>query len=316
MSKGWDAVQAAAAAQQEQQAQFEAQRKPTLSINQNNPGPIQIRFLEQGPDVNNFPVHDYKVPNARGGFFNKNFTCLSEIGQECPGCKAGLKQKRRGVYNVIQRNRPILRKGSDGKALKNPDGSWIIDGYQDEVVIANVGQPTAEMLRQADGQYQGLMSRDFIVTFSGNQFQSWNLTPALDGAGNAMATPMSEADMALAAQKHDIDEFMKPPSQQEAARIVAQYGGNSGASPNAGGQVPAQGNGMQAPHGNQFLQGAPVPAATSGGAFAGAQQGAAPPPAPAPAPVSQQVPAQAAPVPVPTPAPAPQPVAPPPAPAQ
>lgn len=306
MAKGWDTVQQATEARQEQQQQFESQRKPTLKINQNNPGPIQIRFLEQGADVNNFKVHEYKVPDGRGGFYNKRFTCLAEVNAECPGCRAGMKQKVRGVYNIIQRNRPILRRGTDGKALKNPDGSWIIDGYADEVVIADVGGPTAEMLRQLDGTSHGLMSRDFVVTFSGNQFQAWNVTAAMDAQGNSLATAMSEADMALAVSKHNIDEYMQPPSPQEAARIVAQYGGNSGASANAGAPTPAQGNGMAAPQSNGFLTGAQLPA---GGAFAGAQQAAPPPVGAPPAPVQPPAPLVAPAVAAPPPAPA---VAPPP----
>lgn len=269
--------------------------------------------------MNNFPIHEYKVPSNGGGQpFTRRFTCLSEVNQICPGCAAGLKVKRRGVYNLIQRNRPVLQRGADKKVLKNPDGSYIVIGYQDEVVVANVGGPTAEMLRKADGQYHGLMSRDFVVQYSGETFQAWNIVPVMDEAGNAIATPMSEIDQALAAKKHDLDKYMKPPTPEEAQKIVMQYGQNSGAQQVApagmqqGGFVPPQGNAMQAPGAaNQFLAGVPLPQqpqqgyaqppAPPVGAFGAAQQ-VAPPPAPPiqaplvvqqpPAPVQPQQPVQ------------------------
>jgi hypothetical protein len=276
MAKGWDGIEQQAQATAEARARFEQGFKPELKVNEKNPGPYIIRFLEQGPDVNNYPVHEYKVPNpnVRGGVSHRRFTCLSEVGQECPGCSAGMKVKRRGVYNVIQRQRPVFRKDKDGKAIY-VNSEPIIDGHQDEVVIANVGGPTANMLRQLDGKMQGLMSRDFDVTFSGDSFQAWNITGALDGAGNSMATPMSEADMALAANKHNLDEYMKPPTFQEAAQIVAQYGGGSGG---GGGSPAAASQAQAAAPANAFLAGAEVPAGAPVNTFAGA--GAAPPTAP------------------------------------
>jgi hypothetical protein len=92
------------------------------------------------------------------------------------------------------------------------------------------------------------MSRDFVVAYSGNKFQAWNLSPAIDAQGNAMATPMSEADFQLAAAKHDLDKYMAPPQPQEAAQIVAKYGGNSGVqtAAAAGPQAPPQCNWLPA----------------------------------------------------------------------
>jgi hypothetical protein len=293
MAKGWDGVQQQAAATAEARARAEQTFKPELKVNANSPGPFQIRFLEQGADVNNYPVHEYKIVDGNRTL-HKRFTCLSEINQECPGCKAGMKQKRRGVYNVIQRNRPVLRKGTDGKALKNPDGSYVVDGWQDQVVIANVGGPTAEMLRKADGDYRGLMGRDFIVQFSGDTFQAYDLKPVMDEFGNSGMTPLSENDQALMAQKHDLDAYMQPPSPQEAAQIVARYGNNSGAStpqgpPPVGGVGGAQGNAGVAGSASGFLAGAAVPA---GGVNAfGAAAGVPPmPPQQPPAPPVQQQP--------------------------
>jgi hypothetical protein len=237
--KGWQAVEqqteATAAARERAQQSF----LPELRVNVKNPGPYVIRFGEQGTDVNSFPVHVYNEPDGRGGFYARRFTCLTELGvpsSECPGCRGGLPRKIRGVYNLIQRQRVVLRKGADGKAVKTGTGEYIIDGHADQVVVANVGGPTAEMLRKADGNYQGLMSRDFVVQYSGDNFQAWSISPAIDSAGNAMATPLSQADLALLAAKHDLDAYMKPPTPQEAEVIVQKFGANSGAN-RGGGQA-------------------------------------------------------------------------------
>jgi hypothetical protein len=229
-------------------------------------------------------VHEYKEPSPRGGWNTSRFTCLTEVGQECPGCLAGMKRKPRGVYNVIQRNRPIYRKDSEGRNMKDPAGNYYTDGWADTVVIANVGGPTADMLRQADGQYGGLMSRDFVVGYSGNKYQAWNLAPAMDAQGNSMATPMSDADFQLAAAKHDIDKYMAPPSQQEAAQIVARYGPNSGGS---GGQQQMAPQPQGAVANNQFLAGTQIPPGVGVNGFGMVTAGVQPP-APAQAAQPQQ----------------------------
>lgn len=293
MAKGWDGIEQQAAATAEARARFAEGFKPELKVNPRNPGPYIIRFLEQGPDVNNFPVHEYKVPDqsVAGGFRHRRFTCLAEVGQQCPGCSAGMKVKRRGVYNVIQRNRPVFRKDKDGKAIY-VNNEPIVDGYEDTVVIANVGGPTAEMLRKLDGKMGGLMSRDWELVYSGDSFQAWNITPVTDGAGNAMATPMSEADFKLAAEKHDLDAYMKPPDFQEAARIVAQFGGNSGAQTTAPGAPQGGPQGQPAIPGaenNRFMQqGVAAPAAPVN-TFGGGQADA---PAPEAASAATPTPAQ------------------------
>lgn len=256
MAKGWNPIEEQAVATQAARERAQQSFLPELRVNAKNPGPYVIRFGEQGQDVNSFPVHEYKEPDGRGGFYSRRFTCLREVGQECPGCQAGMRVKYRGVYNLIQRQRPVFRKDKDGKAIKH-NGQYIIDGYADTVVVANVGGPTAEMLRKADATYRGLMSRDFTVSFSGDTFQSWNLAPVIAEDGSSNATPLSEADQLLLTAKHDLDAYMKPPEPQEAAQLVARYGGNSGA------QVGPPQAAPQAAPANQFLEGAQLPPGTN-----------------------------------------------------
>jgi len=287
-AKGWQGIEDQARETQERRERASQSFLPELRVSAKNPGPFTIRFLEQGPDVNNYPTHTYKEPDGKGNFWTRTFTCLREVNQECPWCAAGRRVKNRGVYNVIQRQRPVLRKDNEGKAIKI-NGQYVVDGYEDTVVIANVGGPTAEMLRKADGSYQGLMSRDFVVTYSGDNFQQWTLSPAIDAQGNAMATSMSQADLWLYQNKrHDLDAYMKPPSQQEAAQLLARYGANSGV------QQPQQ----QAPaQTNQFLQGTDPAVVNAFATASAAQQTPVPQASPAAQPYQPQPVGQPAPPP-------------------
>lgn len=263
MAKGWDDVEQTAQAQAEHRAQMDARRKPMLKVNARNPGPVTLRFLAQGPDVDSYYVHEYKVPNPKGGQpFSRNFSCFSQAPwnlPECPGCRAGMSRKIRSIHNIIQRQRPVWRVGADNRVIYN-NGEPIVDGYEDTVVIADVGSLTSDMLRQADGNYRGLMTRDFVVTFSGNTFQSWTLSPAIDSAGNANATPLSPEDLALAAQRYDLDEYMKPPSMQEAAQIIVRFVQNHPGQQAQGGS--GQG-GQQGQPANPMLAGVQVPPGTN-----------------------------------------------------
>lgn len=292
MAKGWDKTQQATQAAAQARERAEQSRLPqlfTTAVKASKGGaPVIVRFLEQGPDINSYDRHEYQVPDGRGGFYRRQFTCLRESpwnNPVCPGCQAGLKIKLRGVYNIIQRDRAVLRRGQDNRPIKGPDNKPIVDGHEDQVVILDVPSTTAEALRQKDADYHGLMGLDLRLSDSGSTFQPWNVEPA-----DIMQPlkPMTDADMALAAAKHDLDAFMKPPTFEEAQQIVSQYGANSGASgqPQQSYQQPA------APAPSQ------VPANVGqGGAFAGAQAAVAPPAA---VPQAQPVP-QAAPAPVPTP---------------
>ncbi len=181
-----------------------------------------------------------------------------EIGQECPGCKAGLPVKVRGCFNLIHRARPILRKGADGKVIKLADGSYVVDGYGDEVVVWECANTTLQYIKECDNNFGGLMSRDLRLGLSGNNFQPYSLFPAsIDGG----AQPLNETDQALLGKRHDIDKFMAPPTLQEAATIVAKYGANSGAQQNMMPMVPV----------NQYAIGT-VPASPFGGAQPQPQQ--------------------------------------------
>lgn len=235
---------------------------------------VTVRFLEQGnegPDaVNCYPRHEYQRPERQ---YPDRFTCLKDpdVGDpnaDCPGCNAGLKISVRTVYNLIQRNRAVLRKGQDGKAMKDAAGNWMVEGFQDDVVYWECSNTTGDMLRKKDNKYGGLMSRDFELSCTGLNTNPYAIEPAdIDGGPQ----PMSENDRALAAKKHNLNDIYKCPTVQEAAQIVAKYGANSGANSTAQGlpnAVPGAGN-------NPMLVNSSLPpgAAIGNTAFAAAQQG-------------------------------------------
>lgn len=258
MAQGWDRVEQTAQATAEQRARWADQSVPQLWLKSGES--VTGRFLEQGPEIHNYAVHEYTVPNPNNPAqpYRRNFTCLNdrEDGTPCPGCAAGMKRKIKGVFNLIQRNRPVLRKGQDGKAIK-VNGQYITDGYQDDVVVWLVPSTTAEEVRKKDAAYNGLMTGDVTISKTGAQFQPYSIEPA-DIAN--FATPLSESDQALQAKKHDLDKFMAPPSFQEAAQIVAQHGGQATTAAPSGPQAapgqasppPASGQQPAEPH-NPFM---------------------------------------------------------------
>jgi hypothetical protein len=261
MAQGYDRVQQAAAAQEEQRKKWAEQSGiPQLWLKKGQE--VTLRFLEQGPAVHNFARHEYTVPNPQNPSqpFRRMFTCLNDKddGTACPGCAAGLKRKYRGVYNVIQRNRPVLRRDKENKAIK-VNGEYVEDGYEDAVVVFDVPSTTFNELSKKDSAYNGLMTGDLKVSKTGAQFQPYSIEPA-DIAN--FATPMSDNDQVLAAKKHDLNKFMAPPTFQEAAQLVAQYGGGAVPPPQ-----PVTQGGAPAPapdDNNPFLAGvAPPPAAES-----------------------------------------------------
>lgn len=247
MAKGWSRVEAKAQEDAQRREEWAKSNVPQLWLKEGQKE--QVRFLEQGPDVNNFFVHEFRTKAGN----TMRFTCLNDLedGTKCPGCDQGLPRKIKVVINLIQRNRPILRKGSDGKAIK-VNNEYIVDGHQDEVVVFTGPSTTADMLRQKDAKYHGLMSRDMELSRTGTQFSPYVVEPADVDSG---PVPMSEADQALAAKKHNIDEFMKPPTFAEAAQKSAQAANSGGGAPSQTGP-----QGAAVGEANGFLAGANVPA--------------------------------------------------------
>lgn len=267
MARGWSPVEERAKAAAEQQKRFADSAVPMLfskEIRNGYPaslggGPLVVRFLEQDQTVNSYERHPIKKPSAQ---YADHYTCLSEIGQDCPACRAGIKSTRKGAYNLIVRNRAVLRKGADGKVVRDGAGNFIIDGHSDQLVVWECSNTTANVLREADHGFKGLMAWDLTLSYTGNDKNPYSVMPADIGAG---PTQMSEADMALAAKKFDLDKVFAPPTQQEMTELVMKYGANSGASSQTGNMPSAIPTTTVT---NPYLVGANIPSA----AFAAAQE--------------------------------------------
>jgi hypothetical protein len=259
MAKGTAPIKERAEAAAEQQRRFQEQNDnlaPMLygkEIRRGGPdgGPLIVRFLEQGEDVNSFERHPITRPGQQ---YPDWHTCLSEINMDCSACRAGLKSSRKGAYNLIVRNRAVLRKGADGKAIRNPDKSFIIDGYADQVVVWECSTTTANYLVRADNDFRGLMSQDFQLRYTGNDKNPYDIFPADIQVG---AQPMSDDDLGLAAKKYDLDKVFAPPTQAEMQELVRKYGANSGASGPVASQMPT--SVPQVAAANPYAAGAQLP---------------------------------------------------------
>jgi hypothetical protein len=217
MAKGWNRVEQEAAEARARQEQWAKQQQPRLFLSDGESA--TVRFLEQDGDIHHYHRHEYMASTSKGQQ-RRQFTCLNdnEDGTRCPGCEAGLKLKTRGCFNVIQRQRPILRKGQDGKAMKDSSNNYIVDGHADAVVIWDCPSTTLDLLRQKDSSYHGLMSRDLVISRTGTQFSPFVIEPADIDSG---AVEMTPEDYDLAKDKFDLDEFMAPPTFSEAAKLCA-----------------------------------------------------------------------------------------------
>lgn len=268
MARGWDPVEQDAVAARERQERFDATSNVQMlrlkQVKEGAPGaggPIIVRFLEQGPDVNSFVRHIFKKPDARAksGFFEQLETCLTEINQQCPACAAGIPTKRRGAYNLIQRQRAVYRKGADGKPVKDANNNYSTDGYADAVVVFDCSNTSANVIRRADNDFRGLMSREIAISFTGDNKNPYAISPADIDSGPQQ---MSDADRALAVHRYDLDKIFAPPSAHDMASLIAKYGANSGATQS---HIPSAAPPAAA---NPYLAGAQLP---SGSPFAAAQ---------------------------------------------
>jgi hypothetical protein len=219
---------------------------------------IQVRFLEQGEDVKVAWVHEYKKPNVNKSFFTP---CLdqSDEGNPCPGCELGIKRKFQGYINVIQRNSPQLKRGEDGRAVKNETGQYVVESYKDEIGVWVQGITVFEDLADKDITYRGLTTRDFKITRRGSGLNTkYVIEPAVDEDGNANATPLTADDQELIKEKYDLDkEYLTPLSYEQMNALFAK-----GEIPSGGGVKPedvqptspfARGDGES--RANRFLEG-------------------------------------------------------------
>jgi hypothetical protein len=199
---------------------------------------VQVRFLEQGDDVEWCWMH--QLPAKEGQSYGDNEPCINtnDDGQACPGCERGLRRVVNGFINVIYRNAPVWEEDAEGK-LPRKDGKPVYNkiAEKDQVFVWKGGVTVFEELDGIDATYRGLCSRDFTIKRKGTGLSTkYTIQPVMDSEGNSNMVPMTDADKAL--EKYDLKQFTTPAPYDEwgqgrARKPAAETDGN-GQAPGSG----------------------------------------------------------------------------------
>lgn len=171
-----------------------------------------VRFLEQGDDVRWAYVHT--LPASGNSRFGKKVVCRDQnedgqrIGADCPGCEKGLKRSEQGAINLIWRDAPVFQRDDNNKLVKDSNNKPLVSGHADQIAVWVSGPRVFDMLDSTDGDYRGLMSRDFKVTRKGTELNTnYVIAPANPDGG---PSDMSVDDNSLAENKYDLAPFVEP----------------------------------------------------------------------------------------------------------
>jgi hypothetical protein len=240
MADGWDAVAQESELRRERREQWESSRHNKLILKDGQSA--DVRFVQPKPHT--FYTHPIRTAKSF-----RNVPCLNQKddGTQCPGCDADLKRQLRIAFNVIHRGRPVLRKGSDGRAERDGKGDFIIDGHADDIAVFECSSTSGDLLRQKEVKYEGgVMSRDVTIARTGPQFSPFVFEAADTERGHV---PMSAADQELAKKAYDLEEIYKPPSFVDLARQVGLVVPDDGDTSGGG-----QGGGAERGQSNIFEQ--------------------------------------------------------------
>lgn len=186
---------------------------------------VVVRFLDSGSEIVSAWTHEYRRPGASKSEF---YRCLDSDsqGEPCPVCEMGVKRTFKGAINLIWRNSPIVARDSEGKAVKNEAGEYVIDRHEDIVATWFQGITVFEELADADATYKGLTTRDFKITRKGLKLTTrYTIVPSDPDAG---AVPFSDKDTELSAQRYDLNkEYFKKYSYDE-LKSIFQNGAPAG----------------------------------------------------------------------------------------
>jgi len=180
-----------------------------------------VRFLEQDDDIFWCHVHEVPVPDRAWG---KEVPCLDQEkdGTPCPGCEQDLPRKFKGYINVIWEDAPIFKRNNEGRVVKDSTGDLVITGRKPQVAVWSSGIRLFEELAEIDGNYSGLMSRRFKVKRKGEKLDTkYHITPEDVNSG---PQDMTEEEQKLAAEKFDLNEFVKPGTYQDFLKAMGQQG--------------------------------------------------------------------------------------------
>jgi hypothetical protein len=121
------------------------------------------RFLEAGNDITFLYFHELPLkPQQRYG---DKVLCLDQddIGVACPGCESeGVRRTARIAINFIRYDEPKLRRGPDGKPIKDPSGQYVFDGVAPQIVVWNAPQSVGGRLAYLESRHGGLSNH--VVT--------------------------------------------------------------------------------------------------------------------------------------------------------
>lgn len=236
-------------AREEQERRNKANRndfagKTLLKVDKD--GEEVIRPLEEGSDFVGRYFHAIPQVTKNNKRFTKYRICRDQGGrgeEPCPGCEERAKiadtqndptyaRRFRFFLNVIWRNGPVYKKDSEGRMVKNKDGSLVVEEHRDVVALWTGGQKAGDKLDDADDEYGGITSRDFRIKRTQDQFDPYTLKSLRENGKEADANPLTEEDEKLASEKYDLSEFTKVPEYEE-------WGGFSVAASENGSDKPA-----------------------------------------------------------------------------
>jgi len=232
--RGFDGVRKAA-------ADLEARRTPgpgagALWFKLDDSETAIVRFLEQDganqpeDDIHYAEFHQVKISGRQ---YPVSIPCCDQEndGEPCPGCEDDdpdvSKKKFLGYINLIWEDAPEYKRDKDKKIVKNNNGPVVV-GNEDQVAIWNSGIRLFEMMDEINASYGGLTSRPFKVKRKGTGLDTKYVISPADPDGGKQ--PMTKAERKLADEKHDLNDFVNPPSYEEFEKRAGGGGGGGGGS--------------------------------------------------------------------------------------
>ena len=170
------------------------------------------RFLEEGEEIFWAMMHEVPVEGRQWG---RDVPCVDQEkdGTPCPGCERDLPRRFKGYINVIWDDAPIFKRDDQGKMVKDTTGAPVITGTKPQVAVWSSGIRLFEDLAEIDANYKGLTSRRFKIKRQGSGFDTkYRINPEDIDSGPQQ---MTSAEQELAANKYDLNEYVKPLSYEE-----------------------------------------------------------------------------------------------------
>jgi hypothetical protein len=195
-----------------------------------------IRVIDPASQIDKQWTFVHEMPPTGKMKWGENVPCMGGQSPDshpgCPACQRGIEKAIEGYVNVIWRNGPqhatkTLDNGTTVRDWKN------IKGKADCLAVWTMGITRLEEIDSLDSAYKGIMTRDFQVKRKGTSYDTvYTFAPAMDENGNAMATPPSEADIAMAAKKPDLSVRARPGSAEDMERMLMGAAGGSNSTMN------------------------------------------------------------------------------------